>query len=170
MRKKASLNLSINAIVVIILAITMLGLGLGFMRNTFGGVSDQFKTVSEQMKQEMIESLRGSTEGVKLSAYEVSVPRGGESTIYIGVKNSGTGDCTHDFTTLPTIGDGIGTGDEGGSQVLTPVGIDIRAGGIEVFPMKITIDGAADPDTYPVTMELDGDCSSEKPTFYLIIE
>ena len=27
------------------------------MRNTFGGVSDQFKTVSEQMKQEMINSV-----------------------------------------------------------------------------------------------------------------
>lgn len=33
MNKKADLNLSINAIVVLILAITMLGLGLGFMRN-----------------------------------------------------------------------------------------------------------------------------------------
>jgi len=34
--KKASLNLSINAIVILILAITMLGLGLAFMRNIFG--------------------------------------------------------------------------------------------------------------------------------------
>ena len=33
--KRGSLNLSINAIVVLILAITMLGLGLGFIRNIF---------------------------------------------------------------------------------------------------------------------------------------
>ena len=34
-RKKASLNLSINAIGILILAITMLGLGLTFMRGLF---------------------------------------------------------------------------------------------------------------------------------------
>lgn len=39
LRRKGSLNLSINAIVVLILAITMLGLGLGFIRNIFGGAS-----------------------------------------------------------------------------------------------------------------------------------
>ena len=40
-RKKASLNLSINAIVVLILAITMLGLGLGFIRSMFKGATSK---------------------------------------------------------------------------------------------------------------------------------
>ncbi len=35
MRKKGSLNLSMNAIVILILAITLLGLGLSFMRGLF---------------------------------------------------------------------------------------------------------------------------------------
>ena len=42
MKKKGSLTLSINAIVVLILAITMLGLGLSFMRNIFGGATEEF--------------------------------------------------------------------------------------------------------------------------------
>ena len=46
MSKKGSLNLSINAIVVLILAITMLGLGLGFMKTMFGKVSEDFLNAS----------------------------------------------------------------------------------------------------------------------------
>jgi hypothetical protein len=37
--KKASLNLSINAIVVLVMAITVLGLGLTFIRGIFGGAT-----------------------------------------------------------------------------------------------------------------------------------
>ena len=41
--KKGALELSINAIVIVILAMTLLGLGLGFVRGMFGkitGISD----------------------------------------------------------------------------------------------------------------------------------
>ena len=47
--KKADLSLSINAIVVLILAITMLGLGLLFIRNQFGGGSSKLATMTEQI-------------------------------------------------------------------------------------------------------------------------
>lgn len=43
MDKKAALELSVNAIVILILAITMLGLGLGFVRGMFGKTSGQFE-------------------------------------------------------------------------------------------------------------------------------
>jgi len=45
--KKASLNLSINAIVVLILAITMLGLGLGFIRTMFKGATGKLSGAIE---------------------------------------------------------------------------------------------------------------------------
>ncbi|MBS3127550.1 hypothetical protein J4410_00200 [Candidatus Woesearchaeota archaeon] len=38
--KKAALELSINAIVIIVLAMTLLGLGLGFIRNQFSEIGD----------------------------------------------------------------------------------------------------------------------------------
>ena len=41
MHKKASLELSINAIVILVLAITMLGLGLGFTKGMFGQLKSQ---------------------------------------------------------------------------------------------------------------------------------
>ncbi|MBW3012000.1 hypothetical protein KY311_02360, partial [Candidatus Woesearchaeota archaeon] len=62
MYKKASLSLSINAIVVLILAITMLGLGLAFMRGTFGKVTEQFGEISGEVQKDMIDRLKQSGE------------------------------------------------------------------------------------------------------------
>ena len=44
MLKKGSLNLSINAIVVLILAVTLLSLGLAFITNTFGGATKELES------------------------------------------------------------------------------------------------------------------------------
>ncbi|MCM2325532.1 MAG: hypothetical protein NDI94_03655, partial [Candidatus Woesearchaeota archaeon] len=52
--KKGSLSLSINAIVVLILAVTLLSLGLTFINNTFGGAT-----------KELDKSLRGIGEDRK---------------------------------------------------------------------------------------------------------
>ena len=41
--KKAAMELSINAIIILILAIVMLGLGLGFIRGMFSKVATQFE-------------------------------------------------------------------------------------------------------------------------------
>lgn len=43
MDKKGALELSVNAIVILIIAISMLGLGLGFVRGMFGKTSGQFE-------------------------------------------------------------------------------------------------------------------------------
>jgi len=43
-KKRSSLNLSVNAIVVLIMAITMLGLGLGFIKGMFGKISDKVES------------------------------------------------------------------------------------------------------------------------------
>ena len=43
--KKADLSLSVNAIVVLILAIVMLGLALGFVKTMFGKSANQFDEI-----------------------------------------------------------------------------------------------------------------------------
>ncbi|MFH1642824.1 MAG: hypothetical protein ABIC04_08065 [Nanoarchaeota archaeon] len=48
MKKKAAMELSINAIVVIIIAVVMLALGLGFVRMIFGGATTKFASLIEQ--------------------------------------------------------------------------------------------------------------------------
>ena len=64
MDKKASLNLSIQAIVIVVLAMTLLGLGLGFVRSQFTNISDVSNIVQKQVKDQITNQLR--TSGVHL--------------------------------------------------------------------------------------------------------
>jgi hypothetical protein len=86
-RKKGSLNLSINAIVVLILAITMLGLGLGFMRNMFKKTTSSFDDVAEDLKNEMISEIESGNERLIFNKYDVSMKKSSSKTLYFGVKN-----------------------------------------------------------------------------------
>ena len=86
-KKKGSLNLSINAIVVLILAITMLGLGLGFMRNMFGGASKQFSQVTDEIQRDMVDRLKDSGKKIVLNTYEVKMKQSSKETIYLAISN-----------------------------------------------------------------------------------
>ena len=85
MQKKASLNLSINAIVILILAITMLALGLGFMRNMFGSVSKQFGDISDEVQKDMIQRLQESGKKVVLNKYEIEMKKSSEEVVYLAI-------------------------------------------------------------------------------------
>ena len=89
--KKASLNLSINAIVILILAITMLGLGLAFMKNIFGGATEEFTKVGGEVEKQMIEQMKSSKEVVQLSRASLDLKRGEKDQIFIGLSNNGKG-------------------------------------------------------------------------------
>ena len=51
--KSASLEISIQAIVIVVLAMTLLGLGLGFIRGQFRSISETASSVQEQVKQQI---------------------------------------------------------------------------------------------------------------------
>ena len=55
--KKASLELSIQTIIIVVLAMTLLGLGLGFIRNMFGGIGGISEDVTEQVRQKILDDL-----------------------------------------------------------------------------------------------------------------
>jgi hypothetical protein len=88
--KKASLSLSINAIVVLILAITMLGLGLAFMRNIFGSATDEFIQMGGEVKKQMIEQMKESNKVVDLSNPRLDIKAGNKKQIFIAFKNEGS--------------------------------------------------------------------------------
>ena len=79
--KKGSLSLSINAIVVLILAITMLGLGLAFIRGLFGGAVGKLQEIYAGLSEEDKKTLEASQEeisflqsDIKVSGREVTTP------------------------------------------------------------------------------------------------
>ena len=86
-KKKGSLNLSINAIVVLILAVTMLGLGLGFMKTMFAKAVGQFEDVSASMKEQLLDDLKSTDERIALNVFAVDMRKGDTKKIYLGVKN-----------------------------------------------------------------------------------
>jgi hypothetical protein len=87
MFKRGSLQLSINAIVVLILAITMLGLGLAFMRSSFFEVISQFEDVSAEVQKDMLDRLQQSPENIVLDRYEIEVNQGDKKEIYLALRN-----------------------------------------------------------------------------------
>ncbi|MFP4117413.1 MAG: hypothetical protein ACLFTR_00660 [Candidatus Woesearchaeota archaeon] len=87
MFKKGSLNLSINAIVVLILAVTMLGLGLMFMQNMMGGAMGELDEVSGTVEEQMIEQIRESEERLSFKTTNIDVDRASDTDNYYGVMN-----------------------------------------------------------------------------------
>jgi hypothetical protein len=87
MLKKGSLNLSINAIVVLILAVTMLGLGLMFMQNMMGQSMGQLSDVADSIKDQMIEKIRSSNEKLAFDTNDFEIKRSQEKEYYYGVLN-----------------------------------------------------------------------------------
>ncbi|MBU0470724.1 MAG: hypothetical protein KKA62_00435 [Nanoarchaeota archaeon] len=88
MNKKASLELSIQAIVIIVIAFVVLGLGLGFVKNIFGGAKSTVSDVQEKIKEQILEDLR--TSGKKLSiSSQIQIERGGQLIENVGIVNTG---------------------------------------------------------------------------------
>ena len=179
-RKRASLNLSINAIVVLILAITMLGLGLAFMKKSFGGVTEKFGTVSEEMKQEMLNQLAQEEGRVILSVYSLDMTKGSEDYVYLAIKNDLGIDT--DFTICPCDGDppstcscGTTLGEEHtcivskedeNDEVYSGTEVEVStfnqksvtSGGSEVLPVRVKVSSDAPDGTYyvPIVVEEGG--------------
>lgn len=86
--KKASLNLSINAIVIIVLAMTLMGLGLGFIRNIFSGFEEQREEITEQVRAQILEDLRTGNKPLAFPATDINVEKGSAKTMAFGVRNT----------------------------------------------------------------------------------
>lgn len=86
--KKSSLQLSINAIVVLILAITLLGLGLAFIKDKFGGAVERLYEVDLELEAQIIEDLESSGEIVTLKQKEFEVESGSPTEFYMGIRNT----------------------------------------------------------------------------------
>lgn len=87
MNRRGALELSITAIVVLIIAITILGLGIGFIKKQFGAgtelVGNQLNLIKQQLKDQMKES------GELLTfSFPEQARKGSPENIVIGVLNT----------------------------------------------------------------------------------
>lgn len=86
--KKASLNLSIEAIVIIVIAFTVLGLGLGFVKSQLGKMTEGAGAVQEQIQQQIMEDLRTGDKKINFPTDEVKLNKGDSKQLAVGVKNT----------------------------------------------------------------------------------
>jgi len=108
--KKGGLQISINAIVILILAITVLGIGLGFIRGMFSKTIGQLGDVSDDIKNDMINRIRNSDERLALREENIEMKKSGEKTIYFGIRNEEesltefdiTFECTDSMEPIPS--------------------------------------------------------------------
>lgn len=85
--KRASLEISIQAIVIVVLAMTLLGLGLGFIRNMFKDISDTSDKVQEQVRQRILDDLITGDKKVSFPATDITIDKGGSEILTVGIRN-----------------------------------------------------------------------------------
>ena len=85
--RKGSLNISVEAIVILILAITMLGLGLTFMKNLFGQTTSQLGDIAQDIKNQKIKDLQNSDERLNFDSEDLKVEKGESKEVYFAIKN-----------------------------------------------------------------------------------
>ncbi len=83
MTKKASLQLSINAIVVLVMAMVVLGLGLSFIRNLIGQGENQLGKTIDNIDLNLPAS---ATDRITIPS-EISLKRGGSTEVEVGFYN-----------------------------------------------------------------------------------
>ncbi len=169
--KKGALELSINAVVVIIIAIVMLGLALTFIRSIFGGVIEQFETVSDEVQKQMEETLRASTKKATLSTTSLDMKPGDSKKIYLGINNYLAADVPFCITcpnckestcgsgrTLTCTAYEVGeTECESAVSITNPDQKTVLRGKIDVIPITIKVKSNAPSDTYLIPIEVYGE-------------
>jgi len=109
MRKKGALELSINAIVIVILAMTLLGLGLGFVRGLFNKVNRMSDDTFDKMQEQLNVDLSTSDEAVLFSKTRLTLERNSNTLEALGVRNDGDREIKYGIKVLTFTCPGTGT-------------------------------------------------------------
>jgi hypothetical protein len=91
--KKASLELSIQAIVIVVIAFTVLGLGLGFVKSQIGGLQKTATEVQAKIKEQILEDMRVSGKKVSVTS-QILLERGNQVIENVGIVNTGLSEKT----------------------------------------------------------------------------
>ena len=85
--RRASLELSISAIVIVILAMTLLGLGMAFIKNVFSNTEELSASTFDRVSGQLQKSLIGSDEKLVFSQSKLSIEKGSSELLGWGIKN-----------------------------------------------------------------------------------
>ena len=190
-RGKASLNLSINAIVVLVMAITMLGLGLAFIRGKMGSAGDLISDVEQNVRQAIAEDFAKSDAKISFPKTTFALKSSDEHVFAMGIKNKMTSSAGFKMTLIgisaPEFNDITGGSGENG-EIMSSDAVDdaqdqklafqfygsykdLEPQEYEVVPIKIMTKTATPGDTYLIRVEIcetaasGGDCINQQDKY-----
>ena len=99
--KKASLEISIQAIVIIVLAMTLLGLGLGFIKNMFGSITDLTRATFDKIADQLQRDLTATDQRLIFSQTKISLARAKSELYGWGIRNDGNSDIKYSAVFRP---------------------------------------------------------------------
>ena len=94
------MELSMTTVIIIILGVTLLSLGLIFIRGIFTQIEDITKKTFEQADEEIKEYMATSDDKFYLLSGETTMEGGESQTMYTGIKNTGTGTIAITITSV----------------------------------------------------------------------
>lgn len=90
MDKKGAVELSMTTIIIIVIGITILSLGLVWIRNVFEDIDTLTKGAFEQGDAQIKEIFSGTDQSIALSPSETTVTQGKTSTASLAINNLGS--------------------------------------------------------------------------------
>ena len=88
--KQGALELSITGIVVLIIAITVLGLVIFFVKKTFGETTEIVGGQIQVIKKDLVESLRATGELLAINVAEIEANVGEPKSFVVAIQNTGS--------------------------------------------------------------------------------
>lgn len=169
--KKGALQLSINAIVILILAITMLGLGLAFIKGLFGGTVEKLKGIEKQLGEEERKDLLSSPDKITFLRSRIDM-EGRTKDLNFAIRNINQYDITY-YLLAPLDETGIEIEDrESTIECFDAIGVEdkelirewisfetyevrlVENGRADIIPLKININPSAKPTIYSCEFDL----------------
>lgn len=183
--KKGALELSITGVVVLIIAITVLGFAIYFIRNLFGQTTETIGQQLTQVQEQLRESMEASGQAIALSTGRtMEVKRGTSFEHYLGIKNDLTADndeesichavevrCLQAFSGESEVCDGsvVGGWDVEEGEIsnkwyssLLPTW-DIRNNDFETLPVLMKVPTSVPTDTYRMEIRVYSDDEPREP-------
>ena len=112
MMKKGSLNLSIEAIVIVVIAFVVLGLGLGFVRGQFKSITETTTSIQDQIRQQITEDLRTGDKKLSFPTNEFTINKKESTVTAIGIKNTQQGTLKYKIDVQRTEGGNLIFGED----------------------------------------------------------
>ena len=150
--KKGSLNLSIEAIVIVVIAFVVLGLGLGFVRNQFKKIGETTGDIQQQIRQQIIEDLRTGDKKLSFPTSEVNLGKKESTNTGIGIKNTKQGTLKYKIEVQARGGDPI-FGEDITDNFLYDFEVDeLAPTDTRVVPIRITSETSAGTGQFKVVI------------------